>query len=192
MKYYSVTKTISKKYDDEVIQTTKPGSIKRYILKIIRSSFFYQEYRSCFDDEIMIDSTYVSHVVRRDEYPTVEQMMNYAKDLLMQYSKAGLVITSRIHCALPCLSLETPFIFVSSEELASDSYRPSGRFEGLVDMFNQMNISNCYLEPVSEILKKELTSGKIRTNHKLINPSKYKVFQKTLKATVCDWVANLK
>ena len=36
---------------------------------------------------------------------------NIAKKLLDKYSKAKLVITSRLHGALPCLALNTPFIF---------------------------------------------------------------------------------
>src|SRR5690606_10070852 len=35
-----------------------------------------------------------------------------AQKLLDVYSQASLVITSRIHCALPCVALGTPVIFV--------------------------------------------------------------------------------
>lgn len=37
-----------------------------------------------------------------------------ARKLLQQYARAQLVITSRIHCALPCLALGTPVIYVAT------------------------------------------------------------------------------
>jgi hypothetical protein len=38
--------------------------------------------------------------------------MNTAADLLERYAHAHLVITSRLHCALPCLALGTPVLFI--------------------------------------------------------------------------------
>jgi hypothetical protein len=38
--------------------------------------------------------------------------MNTAADLLERYARAHLVITSRLHCALPCLAFGTPVLFV--------------------------------------------------------------------------------
>jgi Polysaccharide pyruvyl transferase len=47
-----------------------------------------------------------------------------AKALLSKYASAHCVVTTRLHCALPCLALSTPVLFI---EEASDSYR----FDGL-------------------------------------------------------------
>ena len=59
--------------------------------------------------------------------------MDYAEQLIKKYAKAKLVITSRIHCALPCTGLETPVVYIKNinEDKASND-----RFGGLIDFFN--------------------------------------------------------
>lgn len=54
----------------------------------------------------------------------------FAQSLLRRYAEARAVITSRLHCALPCLALSTPVLFV---ENATDSYR----FDGLRDLLHR-------------------------------------------------------
>ena len=48
---------------------------------------------------------------------------------MKKYAKAKLVVTTRIHCALPCLALGTPVILVNS------SYDDK-RFDGLYNLLN--------------------------------------------------------
>ncbi len=50
-----------------------------------------------------------------------------AADLLRCYANAKAVVTTRLHCALPCLALGTPVLFI---ETAGDRYR----FDGLRDL----------------------------------------------------------
>ncbi len=50
-----------------------------------------------------------------------------ASELLRLYAAAKAVITCRLHCALPCLALNTPVLFI---ENATDGYR----FAGLKDL----------------------------------------------------------
>ncbi len=45
-------------------------------------------------------------------YPTPESCMALADARLREYARAKLVVTSRIHCALPCLAIGTPVLFV--------------------------------------------------------------------------------
>jgi hypothetical protein len=45
---------------------------------------------------------------------TIEKQFEEAQKLLDSYSRAKFVITSRLHCALPCLAFNTPVIFVHS------------------------------------------------------------------------------
>ncbi len=52
-----------------------------------------------------------------------EERFSRAEDLLRQYATSKLVVTSRLHCALPCLALGTPVVFVTD---APDTYRLSG------------------------------------------------------------------
>ena len=49
-----------------------------------------------------------------------------AKKIINNYSKAKLVITSRLHCALPCMALKTPVIFINRN-------LKDPRFSGLLD-----------------------------------------------------------
>ena len=46
--------------------------------------------------------------------------------LLKEYQNATAVITTRLHCAMPCLALETPVLLLSEDDIAEN-----GRFEGL-------------------------------------------------------------
>ncbi|HTT97754.1 MAG TPA: polysaccharide pyruvyl transferase family protein [Rhizomicrobium sp.] len=56
-----------------------------------------------------------------------EERVAVASDLLSLYAHAKCVITTKLHCALPCLALGTPVLLVTA---ASDSYR----FSGLLDL----------------------------------------------------------
>lgn len=53
-----------------------------------------------------------------------------AKMLLAKYATARAVVTTRLHCALPCLALGTPVLFL---ETAPDAYR----FDGLRDFLHK-------------------------------------------------------
>lgn len=55
-----------------------------------------------------------------------EERCAKAETLLSLYARAKCVVTSRLHCALPCLALGTPVLFVIS---APDRYRFSGLSE---------------------------------------------------------------
>lgn len=68
-----------------------------------------------------------------NEYPSNESRFNRAEELINKYAKAEFVITSRIHCALPCLGLETPVIFLQNAE---DSKESTCRFDGLLELLN--------------------------------------------------------
>ncbi|SHF36908.1 Polysaccharide pyruvyl transferase [Bacteroides faecichinchillae] len=67
------------------------------------------------------------------EIPSNEERFARAEELLHKYSEARLVITSRIHCALPCLGLETPVLFLRNLD---DSDESTCRFKGLLDLLN--------------------------------------------------------
>jgi hypothetical protein len=79
--------------------------------------------------EYQKDIRHITH--RRVKEPiSQEERIKSAEAILDQYAKAKLVITSRIHTALPCLGMGTPVIFLDV------GYTLSGRrnrFEGLID-----------------------------------------------------------
>ena len=69
---------------------------------------------------------------------SVEERFEDAEKLIEMYSKAKIVITSRIHCALPCLALGTPVYFIKAG-YHSVLYSLNDRFEGVLDMFRVIN-----------------------------------------------------
>ena len=54
-----------------------------------------------------------------------------AKNLLDRYAKAKLVVTTRLHVALPCLGLRTPVIFINKDY-------DHERFPGLYELLNTL------------------------------------------------------
>lgn len=66
-----------------------------------------------------------------------EQKFAAAEDLLRRYAQARLVITARIHCALPCLAMGTPVIFVNGYTSKVDTCR----FEGITDLLNRIDLA---------------------------------------------------
>ena len=58
-----------------------------------------------------------------------------AEAMLRRYADASYVVTSRIHCALPCLAMGVPVIFLN----AFDNVVDTCRFEGLLELFNRID-----------------------------------------------------
>jgi lipopolysaccharide biosynthesis glycosyltransferase len=56
---------------------------------------------------------------------------NAVYDLLVRYSMAKQVVTSRLHCALPCVSMGTRASFVDKKGHATEEWKARGRFSGL-------------------------------------------------------------
>lgn len=67
-----------------------------------------------------------------------EEKFKLAEDYLNDFARAKLVITSRIHCALPCLAMGTPVIFINGFNSEVDTCR----FDGIIDLFNRIDVDN--------------------------------------------------
>ena len=104
-------------------------NITRY-LSIIRS---YIILRQILSSKELEDAIVLTQYHYAEEYPTNEERFARAEELIKMYSTAKLVITSRIHCALPCLGLETPVIFLKNLDDSQDSHC---RFQGLLSLMN--------------------------------------------------------
>ncbi|MGE5357348.1 MAG: polysaccharide pyruvyl transferase family protein [Deltaproteobacteria bacterium] len=59
-----------------------------------------------------------------------------AENLLESYSKAHLIITSRIHAALPAIALGTPVLFI---DLGYNTVKSRSRFGGLLNLFHTID-----------------------------------------------------
>ena len=72
---------------------------------------------------------YIEHKRYKSNQSNTERF-NDAEELINKYSQAKVVITSRIHAALPCLALGTPVIFL---DVGYSSKNQRDRFNGLID-----------------------------------------------------------
>ena len=131
-----------------------------------------------FADELLFNAEYISHTVNNVGV-TDDEKMQQARDLVKLYAGAKLVITSRIHAALPCLGVETPVIFIPSSGL--DATRENaGRFDGIEDLFNVVRWSKSKLIVESLQLVHQMGDGKIRSDIKVTNPDRYIIYRDRL------------
>jgi len=89
------------------------------------------------DKDLFASAIHVNQEPPANTFSDVEKFA-MAEDLLHKYARARLVITSRIHCALPCLALGTPVIFVNGFTTFVDSCR----FDGILDLFNRVDVDS--------------------------------------------------
>ena len=75
------------------------------------------------------------HFIEQDRPDLVdsEERFETAQHFLDELAQAKLVITSRIHTALPCLAFGTPVVFINS------GFEDQNRLNGLIDFMNQIN-----------------------------------------------------
>ena len=99
---------------------------------LLSYSFFYSAYSKIFEDEVLLNAQYVMQEIP-DNFSSEDEKFTYAKSLLKNYSEAKFVVTSRIHCALPCLAIETPVLYVENINQPEVSYC---RLNGLRELFN--------------------------------------------------------
>lgn len=113
---------------------------KTFIKSILNGKLFKlnkreKHIKSIIDESLLQSAIFINQEPPAKQYTDAEKF-EMAEDLLHKYAKAKLVITSRIHCALPCLAMGTPVIFINGFETFVDSCR----FEGIVDLFNRIDI----------------------------------------------------
>ena len=119
---------------------------KSFLRKCMILTGFYREYRKFFSEKILVNATYICQQDRyySENFSSDVALLGEAERLVKLYAKARLVVTSRIHCALPCLGMRTPVIFT---ENADQSEASACRFGGLRELFNVLSWRNGHLEP---------------------------------------------
>lgn len=107
----------------------------RGINNILLTSRFYRLYKKLFSENDLLDAEYIQHETAHylNDFEDEKARLNEAERLIKLYANAEYVITSRIHCALPCLGLNTPVYYTYWEK---DDFISSCRFGGLKDLFN--------------------------------------------------------
>lgn len=113
--------------------------------KYIKTALYYKEYKRIFGRETVMKAVYISQGnERQNKCKSDQEQLNEAEFLIKQYSKAQLVITSRIHCALPCLGIETPVIYLENGQDVENSFCRMG---GLRELFNIIVVDKGVLVP---------------------------------------------
>lgn len=118
----------------------------------IRISKFFLVYSKLFDKKLLQEATYITQESEfYHKYETSQELLDAAESLVKSYAKASCVITSRIHCALPCLGVETPVIYIYNDMQDEVS---SCRLDGLKQLFNIVHYTGDKLIPEFKIKDK--------------------------------------
>lgn len=98
------------------LKNSEEAALQKNFKKRIVACRFYRAYIRLFTEDTLLEAEYISqqNVGYRKRYDTEQERLCEARRLVGKYAKAGLVVTSRIHCALPCLGLETPVILTET------------------------------------------------------------------------------
>lgn len=106
-----------------------PCNGRRWI-RWMHAAEFHRAYAPFFGDDTLLSAAYISHDVRRADFPTDAAMLSAADALMRRYEKAAYVVTSRLHCALPCVAAGVPVWMVSDAKIEK------GRFGGNAELVN--------------------------------------------------------
>lgn len=167
---------------DRILFNTKTflkGVLSKEIFEMGQSKQFLKQ---IFTEELLNNAIYVKQELPANTYND-EGKFQIAEDLLRKYAKAKLVITSRIHCALPCLALGTPVIYLNG----FDSFVDSCRLDGLNDLFNRIDINRSE----NSISNNFGFEGKIDCNINLLNPSSYLEYSGEMKLKCNEFIKQL-
>lgn len=87
-----------------------------------------------YPNEIFVS---ITHDVDMESYHSlsIDQRFSRVEMLLQRYQNAKCVITSRLHCALPCLALKTPVFLIYKQEYAS-------RIQSFLPLLHYCNFEN--------------------------------------------------
>lgn len=125
-----------------------PG--RNFLKKVIRTSLYYREYKKIFGREMLMNAIYISHDngdFYKNNFTSDNERLREAERLIKMYAKAKFVLTSRIHCALPCLGIGTPVVYL---ENFHDIEESKCRMGGLRELFNIIRVDNGVLKPLFE------------------------------------------
>lgn len=133
-----------------------------------------------FTKSLLSNAKYISQSTNGKNV-SEEQRFQCAEELLNTYSTAKLVITSRIHCALPCLAMGTPVIYINGFDNMIDSCR----MNGILDLFNRIDVNSETGEFKANF---EFNGAKIDENIKITNKSDYLILANNLKEICKDFI----
>ena len=122
--------------------------------------------KELFEEDMLHESKSISHYhpARHSE----KERFAVAEDFLKKYATAKLVVTSRIHCAIPCLAFGTPVIFI---HFGFKHEYDTCRLKGVTDLFNTI-----FIDEDENIASNFGLTGKIDSGYAVKNPGVFKKF----------------
>ncbi|MGE8683689.1 MAG: polysaccharide pyruvyl transferase family protein [Acinetobacter sp.] len=147
---------------------------------IFKTKKIEKHMKKIFSQELLEQAEYITQVLPGDKY-TYEEKFKIADSLLEKYSTAKLVITSRIHCALPCLAMGTPVIYING----FDSFFDTCRFEGILELFNRVDVNK---KTGSFIANFDYKGEKITSDIDIHNKDDYLILANKMKKICEDFV----
>ena len=144
-------------------------------------SKFFVKYKKVFTEDTIINANYETQESSyyNTNFNTNAALLNEAERLIKMYSKAALVVTSRIHCALPCLGMNVPVIYINNKLQSEAS---ECRLKGLRDLFNVIHWSN---EGVSLAFEHK---GLLSESNHPVNSTEWKNLAENLSKRCVDFV----
>ncbi|ARR49849.1 polysaccharide pyruvyl transferase family protein [Photobacterium damselae subsp. damselae] len=129
----------------------------------------YKICKEMFDKEALKDISYITHLYDKNDISSTEDRFARADELLTKYSRASLVLSSRIHCILPCLGMNTSAIYFDQ---INDHALSSCRKKGLIELFNIVSLDK------TKIVSNKF--GKLSTDTSILNSNDYKKYSDNL------------
>ena len=158
----------------KIIKLNKMMGSKLGIRSLFQASFFYNTYSKLFNDDVLLNAKFINHEIE-DVFESNEMKFLYAEELLNEYSLAKFIVTSRIHCALPCLAMGTPVIYIHN---INSSEISTCRLDGILELLNIIEYNKGHLNYLS------LFNKKISRDSTFNNPIKhYKLVERLIKTT---------
>lgn len=108
--HYKAVRKLVKKYRAENPFTINLSKIGLGRLLLITKTYLLLQ--NLFEEDLIWKARYITQLYMNEEYPTDELRFKRAYELLQMYAGAKYVVTSRIHCAFPCLGLQTPVAYI--------------------------------------------------------------------------------
>ena len=149
---------------------------------VLSTAIFYNAYSNSFTNQVLENAEYVTHNVREADFDTESEKLRFAESLIRKYAECELVVTSRIHAALPCLGIGTPVVFVTDEHFQRKS-SSQGRFGGILELLNVLQYSDRGLKPYENFYAKKISTGA-----QVINKSDFGILAENLTRACLEFV----
>ena len=185
LKHRKIVSKFQNNFNPEFI--TIISHVSKKLDRLLMCASFYDTYSKCFSDDVIMNAKFVNHRISIIGM-TQDEIFEYTRNLIKTYAKAKLIVTSRLHCGLPCLGIETPVVFVTSDALEKGKMRGAGRLSGNLELMNYARWTANGVELVSENLKSIAINGKLTRDNIAPNPDDYKKYRDDLIIRVKEFI----